>query len=202
MALYKPRRALLLALCCAICAPVAAVPPPPVQFAADCKAPVYASDQLICSTPDLLALDQAMQEAVAEAGSPALTPASDLIEPQDMWLRRRGLCAFQRDHAACLDAAYRERIAIALVLGAGMDQYGVPLRCTGPATTAGWKFIRKDDDTIVAFAGRDIVLAAVPAGEPVGWKHFVTARLDAKSYSVVGPEGRGFRCKLKEKAAR
>jgi hypothetical protein len=32
---------------------VAAVPPPVEQVTADCKAPVYASDHLVCSDPAL-----------------------------------------------------------------------------------------------------------------------------------------------------
>ena len=80
-----------------------AVPPPPVQLGADCENPVYASDQLVCATPSLLALDRrvAALAAADEAG----------LDEHLAWFRESRLCAFEPAHAACLEAAYCARLA-------------------------------------------------------------------------------------------
>lgn len=87
---------------------VAAVPPPIPQRVADCAAPTYASDQLVCGDEGLLALDR--QLATLLAAGPA--SAEVAIEPQDDWFRRSRMCARRADHKLCLAAAYGERIAI------------------------------------------------------------------------------------------
>jgi hypothetical protein len=88
-----------------------AIPPPPVQSVADCDRPTYASDQLVCGDAGLRALDRELRDLLATVGlQDRIAPAS-LIEPQDLWFRRRSLCAFSERHADCLKAAYSERIA-------------------------------------------------------------------------------------------
>ena len=89
-----------------------AIPPPPVQTVADCEHPTYASDQLVCGDAELLALDRELRDLLATVDLPARVAPASLFEPQEAWFRRRSLCAFSETHAACLKAAYSERIAV------------------------------------------------------------------------------------------
>ena len=94
----------------ASCDDPAAVAPPTDQTTADCAAPTYATDMLVCDDPDLRALDAELARlwAQVEAGSGG-DPAA--AEAQAAWFRERSLCAFQEDHRGCAEAAYRARIA-------------------------------------------------------------------------------------------
>jgi uncharacterized protein len=88
----------------------AAIPPPPEQLAADCSQPTYASDQLVCATPELLALDQRMRALLDRVDLEAVAGRDPAFEQQSDWLRRRSLCAFSAAHADCLRAVYSARI--------------------------------------------------------------------------------------------
>jgi uncharacterized protein len=98
-------------------APVAAVPPPPEQIAANCKAPTYASDMLLCANAGLLALDARMREVWAAVDFANVVAKDAWVEAQDAWFRRRSMCASDVRHADCLQAAYVERIAVLEALG-------------------------------------------------------------------------------------
>jgi uncharacterized protein len=102
------------------------VPPPAEQQTADCAAPVFATDQLVCSDPALHALDSELAAQLAEAPE----PSSRWIEPQRQWFSRRSRCAFAEDHGACAEAAYRERLALFAPLSAEAEMLaancGVP----------------------------------------------------------------------------
>lgn len=90
-----------------------ATPPPPLQTGTDCAQATYASDMRVCADAGLLALDRRIGEAwraLAEAGA-TLAPGA-LIEPQDVWFRRRSRCAFSPRHTECLRAAYGERVTV------------------------------------------------------------------------------------------
>lgn len=92
-----------------------AVPPPGDQVSADCAAPVYASDHLVCADAELRALDTQMLRLwrMVEARHPE---DGGLRVAQAAWFRERSLCAFEADHRACVAAAYRSRIAALLRL--------------------------------------------------------------------------------------
>jgi uncharacterized protein YecT (DUF1311 family) len=94
-----------------------AIPPPPVQTVADCDRPTYASDQLVCGDAELLALDRELRDLLATVDLHARVAPASLVEPQEAWFRRRSLCAFSETHAACLKAAYSERIAVITAVG-------------------------------------------------------------------------------------
>ena len=70
-------------------APVAAVPPPPEQVAANCEAPTYASDMLVCADADLRPLDTRMREAWAAVDFASVVAQEAWVEAQDAWFRRR-----------------------------------------------------------------------------------------------------------------
>lgn len=123
------RRALLALLLLAL-APAAiraaqgppAVPPPAEQLTANCVAPVFASDQLVCADPELRALDDQLRKILAvRAGM----QGEGLAESDYQWFLRRSRCAFQEAHRACLLQAYQERLAL---LQAATQSIGRTLR--------------------------------------------------------------------------
>jgi uncharacterized protein len=91
------------------------VPPPVSQVSADCVAPVYATDLLVCSDATLRALDAQLQRLwfMAE-GRHRLDDAERAAQAE--WFRNRSLCAFDADHRACAVTAYHGRIATLLAL--------------------------------------------------------------------------------------
>lgn len=86
-----------------------AVPPPPVQVTADCAAPTYASDQLVCQDSELLELDRVLGGLIASRNATAA--GSVTAESDEEWYRRSRMCAFEDDRRDCLLAAYCLRIA-------------------------------------------------------------------------------------------
>jgi uncharacterized protein len=88
----------------------AAVPPPIDQVSADCTAPTYTTDQLVCADPALRAHDDELARLWAHAEATGRLGAS-VQEAQADWFRQRRLRALREDHRACADAAYRARIA-------------------------------------------------------------------------------------------
>ena len=99
-----------------------AIPPPPVQTVADCERPTYASDQLVCADAGLLALDRELRDLLAMVDLPSRVAPASLVEPQEAWFRRRSLCAFSARHAACLKAAYSERIDVVTAVGSASTE--------------------------------------------------------------------------------
>ncbi len=97
----------------AIAGSVHAVPPPVAQVTADCSAPVYASDILVCEDPGLRKLDSLLALRIAQTGN---TDGVSRGDDQD-WFRRSRLCAFEPDQRDCLVSAYCLRLE--LVDGSG-----------------------------------------------------------------------------------
>jgi hypothetical protein len=88
----------------------AAVPPPPVLATADCEAPTYASDQLVCGDAELLALDRLLAAQIADRGAQDVSGIGD--EDDLEWFQRSRHCAFETDHRDCLLAAYCLRLVL------------------------------------------------------------------------------------------
>lgn len=85
------------------------VPPPVEQSTADCVRPVFASDQLVCSDPELRDLDRQLLQALRLYTA---LPQNNFVENDREWFKRRSRCAFETEHRSCLLDAYRDRIAI------------------------------------------------------------------------------------------
>lgn len=85
----------------------AEVAPPVSQATANCAAPSYASDMLVCTDVGLLKLDSALAERIAARSG----PLADGIESDEVWFRRSRLCAFEENHRTCLLSAYCDRLA-------------------------------------------------------------------------------------------
>ena len=137
----------VLGLMAAQAAPIA---PPLPQSLADCTHPVYATDQLVCSDPQLRVLDQSLAELLTDYRlDEQLEPG---LEDQQAWFRRSRMCAFQKDHVGCVGEAYRDRIAILKALSTPLTAPAIP--CTppsGPLTASmsrGYLVLRKSSRAV------------------------------------------------------
>lgn len=165
----------------------APVPPPAEQQTADCAAPVFATDQLVCSDPALRALDIELAARLAKA--PGLS--SRWIEPQRQWFLRRSRCAFAEDHAECAAAAYRERLAL---LGP-LDPRAKVLaaRCDDAVIEA---VAAKDGQTFVLDWQRNIIGLATTRPGRSSWQPFLTAQRRRRMLIVTVAEGAPVKCRL------
>ncbi|WP_255094061.1 hypothetical protein [Synechococcus sp. J7-Johnson] len=182
------------------CQALGAVPPPPEQGTANCSNPTYASDQLVCADPDLLALDRRMVVLLAEA-SPA-GPGSPLhwFEPQPDWFRRRSLCAFSERHAACLIAAYSERIDLLAALAgraSGQTRPAFLATCPGAPWGNGPVRLHQPDPSPLSIQdGRGRLLVLASALQPQDdWSPFVRIGNDARGIRLEPPGGSVVRCR-------
>lgn len=184
-------------------APVAAVPPPPEQIAANCEAPTYASDMLVCADPFLRALDAGMSEAWDAVDFASIVAPGAWVEAQDAWFRRRSLCAFYQRHADCLQAAYVERIAVLQALGRVAlrpNRQGLDASC--PGAPWGHSSVRVRAPLSGALTIEDSaahVLAAATPAEPVGaWAPYVGFKVDGSVIRLSTLEMATIVCTLKE----
>ena len=163
------------------------VPPPADQHTADCRAPVFATDQLVCADPALRALDGEVAELLAGPGAPA---ASRWIEAQDQWFRHRSRCAFAEDHRACAEAAYRERLALLRPLDPALARQ--PVRCEDPGIAA--IALAQDRIVLVDSEGKVAGAAAVGAGRS-SWQPFLTAARRKTAFTIRTLAGDAQRCR-------
>lgn len=187
-----------------------AVPPPPEQFAADCLAPTYASDVVVCGEEALLAMDRELRqlyeplhEALEATSAAAMLDTHALVETQDAWFRRRSLCAFSERQADCLRAAYEERLR---VLGALALQRAQPspevlfavcrdapwgLGKTGISATQLGEIVLTDP------SGR-VLAVAVGGPSPDGWTPFLRHEAEGSQLRLFPLEGPVITCELRE----
>lgn len=94
----------------------AAVPPPVTASGANCERPEYATDQIVCADPELLAIDRDIDALAIQLGEDALAGIEPTLEAQSAWFRRRSMCAFDEMHRQCAIDAYSERQSVLLGL--------------------------------------------------------------------------------------
>lgn len=180
---------------------VPAVPPPPEQVAADCAAPSYASDVLVCTDPVLRAFDLRMLEAWAALDVASAVAPQASIESQAAWFRRRSMCAFSERHVECLMAAYIERIAVLEALGrAGLrtSRRGSEASCPGAPWGSTRAFVRAPETgALVIEDDHARVLAAATPARPDGvWTPFVGFEVDGPVIRLQPLEGPTITCTL------
>lgn len=150
-----------------------AVPPPLPQRTADCARPVYASDQLVCTDPDLRRVDAELALSLARGGE----RTGRWIEDGEAWFRRSRLCAMRADHRQCLTDAYQER---RLVLRAPVTgDRGKPCGVLGTA---------RMPDGNVALYENDGRLAGVAMRPSRAWTPFVRISTSRRVLDLAGKE--------------
>jgi uncharacterized protein len=152
------------------------VPPPMVQGSADCARPTYASDQRVCSDPDLKRLDGDLVSLLAAGPE----PAGPWIEPQVDWFRRSRSYAFSASHADCRRTAYFERIGLlrATSRPPAMDLACRPAQLAGALQPEG--LVLRNGDRLLGIAARAIA----------DWQPFLELRADRRDYRVHDRQGR------------
>jgi uncharacterized protein len=197
----KVLSALLAAVVWGWCPVAAAVPPPPEQSAANCSTPTYASDQLVCADPALLALDRRMARLLAVASPAAAAAPLHWFEPQDVWFRRRSLCAFSPRHAACLKAAYGERIDLLSALADRASEQGrpaLPAICNDAPWGNGIVRLHLDQQAPLTIEdGRGTVLVVASALQPRDdWSPFLRFVIEDAGIQLKTAGGIVFRCRV------
>lgn len=91
--------------------------------------------QLICHNDDLAALDRTLAQLYASTQTaPSAPPARAQRQAQRTWLMQRNACAKSDDLQACVETAYRQRIAgLQIFLGQMAAKATVGLTCKGPS---------------------------------------------------------------------
>lgn len=175
-------------------APVAPIPPPPEQVAANCAAPTYASDMLVCADSVLRALDSQMSDAWDSVDFASIVASGAWVEAQDAWFRRRSRCAFSERHADCLRAAYLERIAVLQALrrvSPRPNRQGLDASC--PEAPWGHARVRvraPESGALTIEDGAAHVLAAATPAEPVdAWAPYVGFEVDGSVIRLATLEG-------------
>ena len=168
----------------------AGVPPPLPKVSADCAHPVYASDQLVCDDPGLLALDQQLVAVLARL--PAKPVAGPLIEDQEAWFRRSRQCAFRPDHSACVAQAYRDRIAVLVTETSPVS------KPTGRCSRADMVMAAGNDSSVILTLDGEVIAVAT-AARPA-WQPFVSYRRSGYVTTLRDLTGAVIvRCRSKEK---
>lgn len=183
-------------------APVAAVPPPPEQVAANCEAPTYASDVLVCADSVLRMLDARMREAWAAVDFAGVVVKEAWVEAQDAWFRRRSLCAFTARHADCLQAAYVERISVLEALGRvalRQPRQGAEASCPGAPWGHSVVRVRGPESGALTIedGAANVLAAATPPGTDGAWSPYAGFEVDGSVIRLATAEGSSIVCTLK-----
>jgi hypothetical protein len=136
--------------------------------------------------------------AAGAAASPIAPKA--LVETQEAWFRRRSLCAFADRHAACLSAAYIERIAVLDALGAETSR--PPLQrtratCSDAPWGNGTVRVRAPGSGALTIKGSDarILAVATPFEGGGDWTPHVAFTVDGSSIRLAPIGGVTIVCK-------
>lgn len=177
----------------------AAVPPPPQQLTADCEAPTYASDMLVCANPVLQELDSRMRASLAAVDFASVVAQGAWVEGQGAWFQRRSLCAFSGRHADCLLAAYVERIAVLEAMGRvapRASRQGTEVSCPGAPWNRSRVRARAPESGALTFETdhAQVFLAATPATMDDVWSPFVGFRVDGLMIRLSTLEGTTITC--------
>ncbi|RDV02443.1 hypothetical protein DXH95_10705 [Sphingorhabdus pulchriflava] len=174
-----------------------AVPPPPEQYSTDCARSVYASDQLVCQTPELKALDSALAAQITAADSAPFASGNRFTEGHGEWFRRRSMCAMQTDHLSCLRAAYADRQRLIERLGKPLpaaDQRFI-CRLTSNGTSVLLSFMSPAEVIIANEAG--LVVGVASNAKPIsGWRPFLTFQKKRSSLILTDAQDASISCKL------
>lgn len=135
----------------------------------DCAQKLTSSvEQRICADPKLAALDRQMAGAYEAATAKATRADARTLETEQRgWIKGRNDCWKQADVQACVEAAYRMRIAALqaryrLVEPVGSARYDCP---GNPPREASATYFATDPPTaIVEYAGATQLMYAAPSG--------------------------------------
>ena len=165
-----------------------AVPPPLEQVVANCAAPVYATDQLVCGDAGLAQLDDAMGDLLGRWRPAPIDGLAPWRETQAEWFKRRSLCAFKTTHRQCVFDAYTERMEVLRALTAPAAPEVPSYRCDhirGTVSSTGALVLLVDGKP----AG-----AAVRRSERSGWQPYLRLDGAGSKLRITPSGGKPIRC--------
>lgn len=172
----------------------AMIPPPPPGNTVNCAATVYALDPLVCEDQALRKMDQDIG-AVMEEYEPQEHPEASLIEPQEVWFRRRAMCASKSDMKNCLRDAYADRMMIASILREGnVTTAGTPMRCSGLEDVTDMRVELRDRTAVVRDTSGAVIAVASPKPASSWQPYLLLGKASAKGLAFTGG-GAKIRCK-------
>lgn len=167
-------------------APVAPVPPPVEQQTAECRNPVFATDQLVCGEPVLRQLDEQLVYQLLSFHA----QSSRWLESQEQWFLRRSRCAFQTDHAGCTSSAYAERLSVVRILQP--DALLLAAKCSDLNVSQ----IAIERDRIVLLDKQHSNVGVVPNFEVLGgWEMYLKASRSGSKLTVQSLGSDVLKCK-------
>ncbi|MEY2853238.1 MAG: hypothetical protein RL030_370 [Pseudomonadota bacterium] len=183
--------------------PLSALPPPQAQSFADCNAPTYASDVLVCATPELVELDRRLRLAIEGAELARLAfPNPVTFESNEAWLRRRSLCAFSLRQVDCLKAAYADRLAILSALqGIAKPPMSRSARTAICSPTA-WGanavriLVQESGPAVVIRGNGDVLAVASDTGPRDDWSPFMRFSMEGLLLRIARLVGNPIECRL------
>jgi uncharacterized protein len=170
--------------------PGATLPPPARQLSAVCNSPTYASDQLICNDPNLLAVDHQMLASLRAAGRMAIEPTSPFVEAQEDWVRRRSLCALRSDHAICLEHAYDERVEVLRGLSGDSVGPSVEFYCPSSDGVEAMNAIVQANGTTLLYEHGRLIGVGTPQLADNRWQPYLAVDVSRQSQIVLHLPGR------------
>jgi hypothetical protein len=102
-----------------------------------------------------------------------------LLEAQEAWFSRRSRCAFVEAHAACLQAAYRDRARVLdawqRTVSGAFAGTGTRMRCAGAPWGDATVVVHRPTADALMVSGLDgrALAIATPGGGADGWRPFV-----------------------------
>lgn len=177
--------------------PLHAVPPPPEQFTADCARPVYASDRLVCQTPDLLEVDRKLAAKIAAPDTVAPSADNGFAEGHGEWFRRRSRCAMQVEHRECLLAAYADRSDTLEAMGRSVAVAGRLYTCRfGDISREVRLFVAHPGMMLIGDSSGTVLGRAYAAKPGNGWRPYLSFRLRRQNVELSNTRDEAMSCEL------
>ncbi|MFQ6537810.1 MULTISPECIES: hypothetical protein [Aphanothece] len=142
-----------------------------------------------------------MVDLLAVSSSAAPAPGLHWFEPQQEWFRRRSRCAFSARHAACLRAAYTERIELLSAQAGRSASQGPPGRpaiCHDAPWGNGHVRLHGGDERPLTIADwRGTVVVVATALEPRDdWSPFLRVVRENDGIRIEPMEGSAILCRV------
>lgn len=143
---------------------------------ANCQAPTYATDLLVCSDLELKTLDAEMGALLSRLDATAIDGVPPMLESQYDWFKRRSLCAFDEDHRQCTDDAYTERLVVLLTMLQPEPSDLASFSCQIDDGFSKFRAIVVADRALAILDGDDIVGVALEGEGKSTWRPFLELR--------------------------
>lgn len=174
---------------------LAAVPPPLPQQSANCDRPTYASDQLVCTDPQLRTMDGLYRSMLDQQGAISIAA---VWEDNSLWFRRRSRCAFEAEHRDCLVHAYADRIATIEVARSSVQAASWrQVQCDGPWREIEVRVIRSETENRIVFRDNKAMLAVASPLPSLGpWLPYLGYELQGSNIALHSVAGLRINCHL------